>query len=152
MKKKFKNENYCLYIEWGHQWPWRREFQARFESWSQIAEVYERNTWVLSCFSHVWLFVTLWTVAHQAPLSMEFSRWEYWSGLAFPDPGIEPRSLQLQADSFLSEPPGKPQGLDTQPLSSAYLHEELMFCFWLMKISTWILLFSKEYADSPFHT
>ena len=102
--------------------------------------------------SRVQLFVTPWMVAHQAPLSMEFSRWEYWSGLAFPDPGIEPRSLQLQADSFLSEPPGKPQGLDTQPLSSAYLHEELMFCFWLMKISTWILLFSKEYADSPFHT
>ena len=40
----------------------------------------------------------------------------------------------------------------SQPLSRAYLHEELMFCFWLMKISTWILLFSKEYAESPFHT
>ena len=39
---------------------------------------------VLSCFSHVWLFETPWTVAHQAPLSMEFSRQEYWSGLPFP--------------------------------------------------------------------
>ena len=64
--------------------------------------------------SHVRLFVTLWTVAHQAPLSMEFSRQEYWSGLSFlcprdlPNPGIEPRSPVLWADSLPSEPPGKP--------------------------------------------
>ena len=57
----------------------------------------------------------LWTVAHQAPLSMRFSRQEYWSGLPFPppgdlpDPGIEPRSPALQADSLTSEPPGKPR-------------------------------------------
>ena len=54
-----------------------------------------------------------WTVAHQAPLSMEFSRQEYWSGLPFPSPGIfpkpgiKPRSPALQADSLPSEPPGK---------------------------------------------
>ena len=53
---------------------------------------------VLSCFSHVWLFVMLWTVALQAPLSMGFSRQEDWSGLPFPfprdlpNPGIEPVS------------------------------------------------------------
>ena len=53
-------------------------------------------------------------VAHQALLSMEFSRQEYWSGLPFPSPGhlpgpgIEPRSPVLQADSLPSEPPGKP--------------------------------------------
>ena len=47
-----------------------------------------------------------WTVAHQAPLSMEFSRQEYWSGLSFPspgdfpNPGIKPRSPALQADSL----------------------------------------------------
>ena len=52
-------------------------------------------------------------VDFQAPLSMEFSRQEYWSGLPFPspenlsDPGIELRSLALQADSLLSELPGK---------------------------------------------
>ena len=56
--------------------------------------------------SRVWLFVTPWTVAHQAPLSMEFSRQEYWSGLPFPspedlpNPGIKPRSPALQADSL----------------------------------------------------
>ena len=52
---------------------------------------------VLSCFSCVWLFVTLWTVAHQAPLSIGFSRQEYWGGLPFllqgPSwPRIEPAS------------------------------------------------------------
>ena len=63
--------------------------------------------------SHVRLFATLWTVAHQAPLSMGFSRQEYWSGLPFPPPGdlfhpgIEPRSPALQADALLSESPGK---------------------------------------------
>ena len=64
--------------------------------------------------SHVRLFVTQWTVAHQAPPSMGFSRQEYWSGLPFPspgdlpDPGIEPRSPALQADALTSEPPGNP--------------------------------------------
>ena len=42
---------------------------------------------VLSCFSPVWLFVTMWTVAHQALLSIGFFRQEYWSGLPFPSPG-----------------------------------------------------------------
>ena len=64
--------------------------------------------------SRVRLFVTLWTVAHQAPLSMGFSRQEYWSGLLFPspgdlpNPGIEPGSPALQADALSSEPPGNP--------------------------------------------
>ena len=55
-----------------------------------------------------------WTVAHQAPLSMEFSSQEYWSEWPFPsprdlpDPGNEPGSPALQPDSLLSEPPGKP--------------------------------------------
>ena len=53
--------------------------------------------------------VTPWTVVFQAPLSMGFSRQEYWSGLPFPspgdlpDPGIEPRSPALQTDSLLTE-------------------------------------------------
>ena len=56
-------------------------------------------------------------VAHQASLSMEFSRQEYWSGLPFPspgdlpDPGMEPRSPTLQADSLPPELPGKPRFL-----------------------------------------
>ena len=65
-------------------------------------------------FSCVQIFVIPWTVALQAPLFMEFSRQEYWSGLPFPspgdlpDPGIESMSPVLQADSLPSEPPGKP--------------------------------------------
>ena len=65
--------------------------------------------------SRVGLFATPWTVAHQAPPSMGFSRQEYWSGLPFsspgdlPDPGIEPGSPALQADTLTSEPPGKPE-------------------------------------------
>ena len=63
--------------------------------------------------SRVQLFATLWTVAYQAPLSVGFSRQEYWSGLPFPspgdlpNPGIEPGSPALQADALPSKPPGK---------------------------------------------
>ena len=66
----------------------------------------------------VQLFVTSWTVALQAPLSVEFSRQEYWNGWPFPspgnlpDPGIESRSPALQADSLWSEPPGTLWGFD----------------------------------------
>ena len=59
-------------------------------------------------------FVTPWTAAHQAPLSMGFPRQKYWNGLPFPfsgdlpSPETEPESPALQADSLLIEPPGKP--------------------------------------------
>ena len=64
-----------------------------------------------------------WTVAHQTPLSMGFSRQEYWSGLPFPSPGdlpnpeIEPRSPASQADSLLSESPGLTIHVHVSPLS-----------------------------------
>ena len=68
--------------------------------------------------------VTPQTVARQAPLPMGFSRQGYWSGLPFPapgdlpDPGIRPGSPALQADSLLTEPPGKPKntGVESQSL------------------------------------
>ena len=72
--------------------------------------------WVKS-LSRVRLFATPWTIAHQAPQSMEFSRQEGWSELPFPspgdlpNPGIEPASPALQADALPSEPPGKVRGL-----------------------------------------
>ena len=59
-------------------------------------------------------FETPWTVAHQTPLSIGFPRQEYWSRLPFPiteylpDPGIEPKSPAWQAESWTTEPPGKP--------------------------------------------
>ena len=61
---------------------------------------------VLSHCNRVRLFANLWTVARQAPLSVGFSRQEYWSGLPFPspgdlpDPGIEPKFPALQVDSL----------------------------------------------------
>ena len=72
---------------------------------------------MLSCFSRVRYFEILWTVPGQGPLSMGFSRQEYWSGLPCPPPGdlpdlrIEPSSLTspaLAGGFFTTEPPGKP--------------------------------------------
>ena len=62
--------------------------------------------------------VILWTVVHQAPLSMGFSRQEYWSGLpspssgTLPDPGIESKSPAMAVRFFTTEPPGKPVASD----------------------------------------
>ena len=67
----------------------------------------------MESLSHVRPCVTPWTVALQTPLCMGFSRQEYWSGLPFPspgdlpNPGIEPGSPTLQADSLPNEPLGK---------------------------------------------
>ena len=75
---------------------------------------------VLTHFSPVQLFGTLWTVACQDPLSMGFPRQQYWSELPFPslgdlsDPGVEPRAFAppaLAGVFFTTEPPGKPQYL-----------------------------------------
>ena len=82
--------------------------------------------------SRVGLFVTAWTVARQAPLSMGFSRQEYWSGLPFPspgglpNPGIEPGSAALQADALSSEPPGKSINLNP---SQIFPHSQFCFSF-----------------------
>ena len=71
-------------------------------------------TYVLSLVSLVQLFVTQWTVACQAPLSMSFPRQEYWSQLPFlplgdiPNPGTEPASPTLAGGFFTTDPPGKP--------------------------------------------
>ena len=59
--------------------------------------------------------MTPWTAAHQAPLSVGFSRQEYWSGLPFPppgnlpNPGVKPTSLALAGGCFTTELPGKPE-------------------------------------------
>ena len=73
----------------------------------------EARFFVVQSLSHSQLFATSWTASCQAPLSMEFSKQEYWSGLPvpspgnLPNPGIRPGSLALQADSLPSEPLGK---------------------------------------------
>ena len=86
-----------------------REKQSSHTSRIWVAE---RVCYLLS---HVRLFGIPWTVARQAPLSIGFSRQEYWSELPFPSPGdlpnprIEPGSPALGADSLPTELPGKPK-------------------------------------------
>ena len=102
--------------------------------------------------SHVWLFVAPWIVAHQAPLSMEFPRQEYWSELPFPIPGdlsylgIEPKSLlspELAGRFFTTVPSGSPFlmrnwliiSLGTFRcneflLSGCFQESLFVFCFW----------------------
>ena len=80
---------------------------------SGVAQSRTRLKWLSSSSSSLTL-ATPCSVAHQAPLSIGFSRQEYWSRLPFPspgelpDPGIKPRSPELQADSLPTELPGKP--------------------------------------------
>ena len=87
---------------------WFMGSQRVGQDWATELKVKVRS---LSC---VWLFAKLWTVAHHSPSSMGFFRQEYWSGYPcpspgdLPDPGIEPRSPRLQADSLLPEPQGNP--------------------------------------------
>ena len=88
---------------------------SRQEYWSGLPFMLHNHYKVkVMSLSHVRLFATPWTVAHQAPPSMEFSRQEYWSGLPFPspgdlpDPGIKLGSPVLQVDTLPSEPPGNP--------------------------------------------
>jgi len=89
-----------------------RKLQETFKDSHQFGYATLWTPWLVSKSHSVMSdFVTPWTVAHQAPLSMGFSRQERWSGFPFPSPGdlpnptIEPRSPALQADSLLYEPP-----------------------------------------------
>ena len=81
-----------------------------------IGKVKERKK--VKSLSRVRLFATPWTIAYYAPLSMGFSRQEYWTGMPFsspedlPNPGVEPGSPTLQADSLPAELPGHP--MDTE--------------------------------------
>ena len=102
------------------------------------------RAWVLSRFSCVQLCVTPWTVALQAPLSMGFSRQEYWSGLPFPSPGdlpnrgIEPTCLispALAGRLFTTSPTGEALPLQ---VSLAQLQAHWPHCFWSMpRTSSW---------------
>ena len=90
---------------------------------------------VLSPFSHVQLFATLWTVAHQAPLSTGFSRQEYWSGLPFPspgdlpDPGIEPTSfmpLTLAGGFFTTSTTWKARPSQSRPFNFKVINARML--------------------------
>ena len=78
------------------RWPWRVTVGIKWHHTSSAPRALPDtcrdhvHMWVLSCFSCVQLLSTPWTVAHQAPLSMELSRQEHWSGLPWPPPGDIP--------------------------------------------------------------
>ena len=104
------------------------------------------NACMLSCFSRVWLFTILWSAACQAPLSMGFSRQEYWSRLPcsfpgdLPDPGIEPLSPmapELQVDSLPLSHWGSPRlsksYIDSFFTFHLYMLIDLFFSFWRLK-------------------
>ena len=111
---------------------------------------------------------TLWTVAHQAPLSMGFSRQQHWSGLPcpspwdLPDPGIKPTSpaspasLALQTDSYHAEPPGKLQipPLEDQNLpwlraTDKYINEILQYLHVAPQLFKAIISESNTLDNSP---
>ena len=100
----------------------------------------------MSDLSRVWLIATPWTAACQAPLSVEFSRQEYWSGSPSPTPGdlrypgieaTSPVSCALVGEFFTTEPPGKPETpvlcLDTESWLTPWplgLWSTRLLCFW----------------------
>ena len=108
-------------------YPWKGQYSTDI----RILTILNCVTWLLSC---VWLFATLWTVVCQAPLSLEFSRQNYWSGLPFPsardvlNPGIKPES---------SVSPALASGFSTtDPPGTLYL-----FCVWYNILFKLIIVF-----------
>ena len=125
--------------------------------------------------SCIQLFASPWTVAHQAPLSMGFSRQEYWSGLPFPspgdllDPGIQPGSPALQADSLLHELQGSPMMMEgaNKPRNSGNFCAQSFSCVWLCdpmdcsppgssvrgiyqaRVLEWVSIFSSRRSSGP---
>ena len=113
------------------------------------------HVYLLSHFSQVQLFRTLWIIACQVPLSMGFSRQEYWIGLPcspprdLPNPGIKPRSPALQVASLPAESPGKAMNTGVGSLS-------LLQGIFLTQKSNWDplhcrqILYQLSYQGSPF--
>ena len=106
------------------------EIASRKQPWSHVC--------MLNCFSHVQIFVALWTIACQAPLSMELSRQEYWNGLPssppedLSDPGIKsmsPASPRLQADSLPLSHRGGPW--THQPLTINFIYHTSLFILYI---------------------
>ena len=119
LHQKLQTLAYCSFMKFS-QFPWSFLLNKWCVASSHIVLNNNKN-WsakshvaVLQSLSHVWLFVTQHTGAHQAALSMEFPRQECWSELPFSCPrdlptlGIEPGSPTLAGGFFTTEPPGKP--------------------------------------------
>ena len=130
---------------WVILWIWMHWPQNK--KWGSTSGIIRNSCWVdnvcvcvcvcvyvLSHFSHVWLFVTLWIIVLQAPLSLGFSRQEYWSGLpCLPsgdllNPGIKPMfpaSPAFQVDYLPTEPPGKPYSISQNWCRLELAHQHL---------------------------
>ena len=112
-KSKNKTLEGSHFLKWKEMWEFdlSQDSDVNHHSYINIRSWKHTGACVPSLFSRVRLCVTPRTVAPQAPLSMRFSRQEYWSGLSCPSLGDlpEPGSPTLQADSLPSEPPGKPK-------------------------------------------
>ena len=98
---------------------------------------------LLSCFSHVWLFATVWTIAHQVPQSIEFSRQEYYNGLPCPPPediflpGNKPSSPvcpALQEDSLPLSHQGSPNISDICPCKEKYIQWQIKATKFVVKV------------------
>ena len=105
----------CLFFVSGFLNTWKKKKRIACKSCHHKKKPLTKDKhWNVSCSVMSDSFSTPWTADHQALLSMEFSRQEYQSGVSFLSPGnlpnsrIELRSPALQADSLLSEPPGRP--------------------------------------------
>ena len=112
-RESLSMSNIITYVPWNHVWTKCVQCSIVFNIKSFWMHCVTNGLANVKSLSRVWLFATLWTVAHQAPLSIGFSRQEYWGGLPFPspddllNPGIEPGSPSVQADALTSELPGK---------------------------------------------
>ena len=124
------------------------KFCKNFFLWLQL-QTFITVLWCV-VLSRVWLFASPWTVACQAPLSIEFSRQEYWSGLSFstpgclPDQGIKLSSLvspTVAGGFFTTEPPGNTLSLPCYAwsLSHAQLFETPWTAAWQAPLSMGIL-------------
>ena len=94
-RKEEHRESLCSIKILSHVWTWSRQWTSEFPlNEMKFVLINQNGTMWIKCsayvFSYVRLFVTLWTVARQAPLSMGFSRQEYWSGVPCPPPGDQP--------------------------------------------------------------
>ena len=130
LRKVFEHHWYFLSVQ-SEVFMWERNGSSELEAWEQIisrpllknkSTHQEYDCGAGGLLTKLCLTLETQAEACQAPLSMGFPRLEYWSKLPFPppgdipNPGIEPLSPALAGRFFTTEPPGKPQNINTQNL------------------------------------
>ena len=140
--------------------------KEKWQSLWDLGEGWHLHPCMLSSFGCIWLFVTPWTIACQAPLSMGFSRQDYWSELLCPPPGVlpdpgnelkSPASPALQVDSLPREPPRKPRVAFRWHLSEAvFWRFQARLCVkgWISalrcKVNPWINIYVEYWNQDPY--